>query len=195
MSQARNVAILVFNGIDSMDFCGPLEVLSIGGHLGKDLNVYTVGENDQSILTANNLSLNPTYHFDNCPKTDLLVVPGGIGSRTEMNNEVLVDWVRRTAAESELVLSVCTGALIAAKAGLLEGKKATTHHSAIELLKQICPANAIVQENVRYVDNEKIVMSAGITAGIDASLHVVSRLLGEERALETAGRMEYEWKR
>jgi transcriptional regulator GlxA family with amidase domain len=109
-----------------------------------------------------------------------------------MDNPVLREWIEDHAKEAELTLSICTGALLLAKAGVLEGLSATTHHDGMELLKQVAP-NATIEEEKRFVDNDRIVLSAGISAGIDASLHVVAKLLGTEQALKTARYMEYEW--
>jgi len=110
-----------------------------------------------------------------------------------MNNPTLINWIKEGSEKAELVLSVCTGALLLANAGLLEGLKATTHRSAIELLKKVAP-NTTIQSNKRFVDNGKIILSAGIATGIDMSLYVVAKLLGKEQALQTAQYMEYNWK-
>jgi transcriptional regulator GlxA family with amidase domain len=109
-----------------------------------------------------------------------------------MHNAAVVDWVRSRAASAELVLSVCTGALILAKAGLLNGLQATTHHGALELLQQTAPATT-VRGDSRFIDNGRVITSGGIAAGIDMSLHVVGRLLGASVAAETARYMEYPW--
>jgi transcriptional regulator GlxA family with amidase domain len=110
-----------------------------------------------------------------------------------MNNARLIDWIKTTAPKAELVLSVCTGALLLARAGLLDGLKATTHHGALDLLREIAPKTTVL-DNQRVVDNGKIIVSAGVSAGIDAAFHVVARLDGLEVALETARYMEYDWR-
>ena len=109
-----------------------------------------------------------------------------------MHNPVLIDWIRQASLKAELVLSVCTGALLLAKAGLLDGVEATTHHGAIDLLRQTAP-RSIIHADHRFVDNGRVVGSAGIAAGIDMSLNVVSRLLGVDVAEKTARQMEYPW--
>jgi transcriptional regulator GlxA family with amidase domain len=110
-----------------------------------------------------------------------------------MHNHALIEWIRRTAESVDLVMSVCTGALLLGKAGLLDGLEATTHHVAYELLREVTPTTT-VHEDRRFVDNGKVITSAGIAAGIDMSLHVVSRLLGIQVAEATARHMEYPWR-
>jgi transcriptional regulator GlxA family with amidase domain len=192
MTQQRNVAILIFDEVEVLDFCGPFEVFSVTqGSEGKPFNVYTVAEKSP-ISARNNLSVNPTYLLENCPTPDILVVPGGWGTRKEMNNPIIVDWVKNQFAQLELMLSVCTGSLILGKAGLLDGLSATTHHGAFDTLRTAAP-NTQVCEGERYVDNGKIVTSGGISAGIDMAFHFVSRLLGEDTAVATAKYMEFDW--
>jgi transcriptional regulator GlxA family with amidase domain len=191
----KNVAILIFDEVEVLDFCGPFEVFSVAGRRDdlNPFNVYTVAESaEKPVLARNNLSVNPAYALADCPAPDILLVPGGYGTRREMNNRVLIDWIRGRAESAELVLSVCTGALVLAKAGLLDNLSATTHHGAIELLKKTAPQTEVLATE-RIVDNGKIILSAGISAGIDMSLYVVSRLLGEAQAEETARYMEYDW--
>ena len=190
----RNVAILIFDEVEVLDFCGPFEVFSVAGRRGgpEPFNVYTVAEKAGPVLARNNLSVNPAHTLADCPRPDVLLVPGGYGTRREMHNEALTGWIRRRAAEVELLLSVCTGALLLAKAGLLEGLSATTHHGAFGLLREAAPGAAVL-ESERVVDNGKVILSAGISAGIDMSLYAVGRLLGEEQAGETARYMEYDW--
>jgi len=192
MLRSKNVAILIFNDVEVLDFCGPFEVFSVTNeiHSLKPFNVYTVAEEDKPVIARNNLSVNPRYTINNCPKPDILIVPGGQGTRKEMNNPVLVNWVKDSFDHLELLLSVCTGALILAKAGLLEGLTATTHHAALDLLKKAAPKTKIVKDQ-RFVDNGKIILSAGISAGIDMSFYVVDKLVGKEAVVATSKYMEY----
>jgi transcriptional regulator GlxA family with amidase domain len=194
MSPSRKLAILLFDEVEVLDFCGPFEVFSVASR-GTDpiaFDVITVAEMPGPVLARNGLSVNPHFTLADCPKPDILLVPGGIGTRKEMNNPVLIDWIKQTARSAELVLSVCTGALLLGKAGLLEGLEATTHHVGFDLLREIVPS-ATVHDNRRYVDTGKVTTSAGIAAGIDMSLYVVERLLGKDAALATARHMEYAW--
>lgn len=196
MPKQRHVAILIFDEVEVLDFCGPFEVFAVTGRSEPEppFRVLTVAAEMRPILARNGLSVNPQATLADCPPADVLVVPGGWGTRREMHNASLVDWIRRRAAEAELVLSVCTGALILGQAGLLDGLQATTHSGAIDLLRESAP-KCSVQPGKRFVDNGQIITSAGISAGIDASLHVVARLLGTPVAEETARYMEYRWER
>lgn len=190
----RNVAILIFDDVEVLDFCGPFEVFAVTGERdnSKPFQVYTVAETDRPVLARNSLSVNPAYTFADCPRPDILLVPGGQGTRALIRNSVVIDWIKQQSQQVELLLSVCTGALLLAQAGLLDGLHSTTHHSAFDLLRQIAPKSHVL-ESERIVDNGKIILSAGISAGIDMSLYVVGRLLGEQQAEETVEHMEYEW--
>lgn len=193
---AHNVAILLFDDVEVLDFCGPFEVFSVTDAYNpvRPFNVYTVAEKTP-ILARNALSVNPTYLLDDssCPEPDLIVVPGGRGTRQAMHNERLLTWIRTHAQRAQLTLSVCTGALMLACAGLLDGLAATTHHSAIEELRAVAPNTTILSDQ-RIVDNGTVIVSAGISAGIDMALHVVARLHGIETARQTAAYMEYDWR-
>jgi transcriptional regulator GlxA family with amidase domain len=192
MSKTLNFSILLFDDAEVLDFCGPFEVFSVASNQidPPPFEVFTVAEKLQPVTARNGLSVNPHYMLTDCPKPDVLLVPGGMGTRREIYNDPLIDWIKRTADDAELVLSVCTGALLLGKAGLLDGLEATTHHGAFDLLREIV-STAIVHENRRFVDNGRIITSAGIAAGIDMSLHVVARLLGKDVAAATARHMEY----
>lgn len=193
MNKLRNLAILLFNDAEVLDFCGPYEVFSVASNQSSEpaFNVFTVSETSP-VNARNGLSVNPDELLENCFQPELLLIPGGLGTRQEMHNEPLIAWIKTQAATAELVMSVCTGALLLGKAGLLKNQEATTHHVAYELLREIEPI-ATVHEDRRFVDNGKVITSAGIAAGIDMSLHVVQRLLGTEIAAATARHMEYPW--
>jgi transcriptional regulator GlxA family with amidase domain len=192
MNQTQTLAILIFDDVEVLDFCGPFEVFSVANRFADPpaFSVLTIAENAGPVLTRGGLSVNPHHRLGNSPQPDILLIPGGLGTRKEMHNPVLIDWIKRASVKAELVLSVCTGALLLAKAGLLDGLEATTHHGAIDLLHQTAP-KTIVHTDRRFVDNGRVICSAGIAAGIDMSLHVVSRLLGKEVAEKTAKQMEY----
>lgn len=195
MTTPRNLAILIFDEVEVLDFCGPFEVFSVTAQTMEPtpFAVYTVAEKAVPVLARNQLSVNPRYTIADCPQPDILLVPGGFGTRKEMHNEVLLEWITGCAQQAELMLSVCTGALLLAKAGLLEGLTATTHHGAIDLLKRTAPNTTVVGDQ-RFVDNGRVILSTGVSAGIDMSLYVVEKLLGSEAAIRTAKQMEYRWK-
>jgi len=196
MGAAKNVAVLVYEQVDALDVTGPFDVFAVANNWGQIFRVYTVAlEFNRPIRTISGLTIMPTFASSECPTPDILIVPGGWGSRKEMYNEKLTGWINETSRRAAFTLSVCTGALLLAKAGLLEGKRATTNRRAMNLLMEAAPASATLIENVRYVDNGKLITSAGVTAGIDAALHLVAKLHGEERAIETASRLEHDWRR
>ena len=154
----KSIAILLFDQVEVLDFAGPFEVFSIAGqrNVGEPFRVFTVAEK-KSIAAKNNLIVQPTYLLDECPPCDIFLVPGGggyhpdgkpFGTRYEMDNPTLLTWIRARIEKAELVLSVCSGALILAKAGLLENKEATTHFMAVDLLKSIAPTTKVSPEKV-----------------------------------------------
>ncbi len=192
MPSIRNLAILIFDDVEVLDFCGPFEVFSVANRFVDSFNVFTIAEKSP-VIARNGLSVNPHYRLAGCPQPDILLVPGGQGTRAEMHNTALIESIERMAKTAELILSVCTGALLLAKAGLLEGLEATTHHGAIDLLRELAP-NTTVHSDRRFVDNGRVICSAGIAAGIDMSLHVVEKLLDVEVARQTARQMEYPWR-
>lgn len=191
----KNIAILVFNGVEILDFAGPYESFATAGRIDDSslFNVYTISEKAGPIAARDNLSINPQYSFSDTPHTDILLVPGGPGTEKEIFNDTLIDWIKSTSQEVELLLSVCDGAVVLGKAGLLENLSATTHHLDIERLKEVTP-NTLVKETERIVDNGRVITCAGVSAGIDMSLYVVSRLLGKDWAVKTARLMEYDLK-
>ena len=193
MAEPRQVAFLIFDDMEDLDFAGPYEVFAVAARTQQPtpFAVYTVAEND-AVTTRGGLRLIPHYTVHNCPPPDILLVSGGWGTRVLLDRDDLLDWIRAQAARVEHVLSVCTGALVLARAGLLDGLGATTHHSAFDLLRAEAPT-AEVYEDRRYVDNGQVITSSGISAGIDMALHVVARLLGSEAAQATADYMEYRW--
>lgn len=190
-----NAGIFLFDDVEPLDFCGPLEVFASTKLPDQPapFNVFTCAEKTQAIWAHGRLSINPQYPLHNCPAPDVLVVPGGWGTREQLTNTAVLEWLRKTAPQCKVILSVCTGSLLLAKAGLLDGLSATTHHEAIDLLQLMAP-NTTIRRFERFIDNGQIVVAAGISAGIDAALHVVSKLLNPEAARATAEYMEYEWR-
>lgn len=188
-----NVALVVFEGVELLDFAGPGEVFSAAmGPNGVAFEVWTVASSTQPV-EANRavLTVVPERSIADCPTPDLVVIPGGAGALTR--DRPMMDWIKARAADSEVILSVCNGAMVLAQAGLLDRLEATTHVGMIDVLRRQAPKVRVVAGR-RFVDNGKIVTSAGVSAGIDAALHLVGRLLGPEAALNTAKYMEYAWR-
>ena len=194
MTRPRTVGIFIFDDVEVLDFCGPFEVFSVAGRqiAPGTFEVFTVAASPGPLTARNGLSVNPQFAFCDAPAIDLLLIPGGQGTRPLLHDAAVIEWIGRQAASAELVLSVCTGALLLAKAGLLDRLSATTHHLALDLLRQTAP-QATVRDDVRLVDNGRVITSAGVAAGIDMSFHVVARLLGQETAEATAKYIEYPW--
>jgi len=190
MKGKRKVAIFIHEGVELLDFAGPGEVFASTDRR-QAFDVFTVAASPGEILSQGFVTIKPQYTFANCPTPDVVILPGG---RTEvpLTDPAVINWIKDSSQKAEVVLSVCTGAFLLAKAGLLDGREATTHWSAIAALRQEAP-KATVRENRRFVDNGKIITAAGVSAGIDASLHVVDKLLGREVAGNTAHYMEYKW--
>ncbi len=189
----RYVAIVLWQGAEILDFAGPSEVFASTRVDNKPAFLcYTVGITGEPITSQGFVQINPEFSIDTCPQPDIIVLPGG-GTSSALASPELIQWVKQTGAESEIAMSVCTGAFVLASAGLLDGKEATTYHSAIDGLRGFAPYT-IVHEDQRWVDNGRVVTSAGVSAGIDASLHVVLRLHGKETAQATADYMEYDWR-
>lgn len=189
----RNVAIFLFDDVEVLDFAGPFEVFSAATHLHdrRPFEVYTVAARPGPITAVNGLSINPRYTLADAPAPDLLVVPGGVGTRPLVDDAGVIAWIVGVAERAELVLSVCTGSRLLARAGLLDGREATTHHTALDNLRELAP-RATVRDDLRFVDAGRVMTAAGISAGIDLSLYVVGKLLGSEAARRTARYMEYE---
>jgi len=188
----RDVAILLFEGVQIIDYTGPYEVF---GHAwtsdGPAFRMYTVAEKPGPITTNMGMSVNPRYTFADAPKPDILILPGG-GVPPHLENPAVMAWVKESAKDAEVVLSVCNGAFFLAKAGLLDGLEATTFAGLIDELRTAAPKARIVEDQ-RWVDNGKIVTTAGLSSGIDGSLHVIEKLLGRGYAQRAALGMEYNW--
>ncbi len=182
----RNVAIFIYEGVELLDFGGPGEVFAST----QGFNVYTVAASAEALTSQRFLKITPAYTIHNCPKPDIVVLPGGTTGKAAENEDV-VKWVRESAAHAEIMLSVCTGALLLSKAGLLDGKQATTWYGFIDRLQEVTPKAKILRKT-RFVDNGQIVTTAGVSAGIDGALHVVAKLKGKEIAQGTAKYMEYD---
>jgi transcriptional regulator GlxA family with amidase domain len=188
----KTVAILIFPEVEVLDFAGPFEVFAVTDELCgyEAYNVITVAESLAPVRARNGLTILPEHDLTTCPTPDFLIIPGGFGTRELLVNATVLAWIDKQSALAELVMSVCTGAFVLAKLGLLDGLNATTHHEYLSMLRAIAPA-ANIDATVRFHDNGKFVIAAGISAGIDSSLHVIARFLGKDTAKRTATCMEY----
>jgi transcriptional regulator GlxA family with amidase domain len=189
----KNVAILVFDDVEVLDFAGPFEVFAVADELRSYsvFDVATVAPGPGAIRARNGLRVVPDFVIGDCPAPHILVVPGGAGTRALLGNLVLIKWIQERSRASEATMSVCTGALLLAQAGILDGCRVTTHHEVLDSLRRLAP-RAIVDPGARFHDNGSVLTAAGISAGIDCSLHLVGRLLGDEASAATATSMEYE---
>lgn len=188
----KNVAILVYEGVELLDFAGPGEVFSVvrnGG--GDEYRVYTVAETKNPIVSQGFLTIVPEFSLSEAPQPYILIIPGGRATML-LKSEAVIAWIKQVAARAKVTTSVCNGALALARAGLLDGLEATTHWGTIDRLRREAP-NTQVHENRRFVDNGKIITAAGVSAGIDMALHIVSTLNGKKVAKGIAHYMEYDW--
>jgi transcriptional regulator GlxA family with amidase domain len=197
-TQLPAVGILIFDDAEVLDFCGPFEVFSVARPVketsdeSKLFTVITVAEEDRIITCRGGLLVKPHFTIANHPPLDILVIPGGQGTRRERKNQRLIDWIAQQNKHTNLMTSVCTGAFLLAESGLLDHQRATTHWGSIEWLRNTYPGIEVVADE-RVVDEGHIITSAGVSAGIDMSLHVISRLYGADVAVWTARMMEYNW--
>ena len=197
------VGILIFDDVEVLDFAGPFEVFSRTRTVtGADsrrtddsapFETFTVARTRDAVTAIGGLKVLPHYSWADAPPIDILVVPGGFGTRALLHDEATLSWIRETAGRARQVTSVCTGALLLAKVGLLQGRRATTHWAGLDLLATIDPTIQIQRE--RRVVHDGIFTSAGVSAGIDMSFAVVEQVCGRAVATETAHYIEYPWRR
>lgn len=180
-------AILIFDGVQVIDFAAPLEVFGQAGY-----EVFTVAPENRPVLASMGLRVTPRFALAEAPATEILLVPGGEVGAVESDRRVL-DWLRARAETTRHVVSVCNGAFILAAAGLLDGLTATTFYDLVESLRARAPKTTVVTDR-RFVDNGRIIATAGLSSGIDGALHVVSKVSGLGRAQMAALNMEYDWK-
>lgn len=195
-----NVGIYVFDEVELLDMAGPYEVFTTaarvhartaGAAAGPLFHVCTVARQTAAVHARAGLRLQPDYPLHDHPPLDCAIVPGGVVD-AELQHADLREWIVRRAGSARIVASVCTGALLLAQAGLLDGRRATTHWEDADALQSLRPGVQVVR-GPRWVDEGAVVTSAGISAGIDMSLHLVQRLHGRELALRTARQMEFDW--
>jgi len=187
---ALTTGILLFDDAEELDFVGPFEVFTMARAGHEEDRVVTIAERAEPVRAAKGLRVIPDHSFADAPPLDVLIVPGGQGTRREVANPVLIEWLRKAAEACTWVTSVCTGTLLLHEAGLARGKRVTTHWAFAETLRQ--RGDVEVLENVRYVRDGRLVTSAGVSAGIDMALWLVGQLHGVAHARQTQRLMEYD---
>ena len=192
-TDVRHIGILLFDQVEELDAVGPWEALSVWTRNwpGDGWAVTMIAHGMQPVLCANGLSILPHHTLDSAPALDVLVHPGGQGTRTLMRDVEHLAWTRRQRAQVPLLASVCTGSLVYAAAGLLAGRPATTHWACLGELRGL-DATIDVREQERFVDDGDVITSAGVSAGIDMALHLIGRLAGRDRAQRVRHEMQYE---
>lgn len=195
--QRKTVGIVIFDDIEVLDFCGPFEVFAatrLDEAKRRDepspFVVLLVSERGGTITTSGGMRVAADHSFATCPQLDILCVPGGWGTRRELANPVMLEWLRTRARQVELLTSVCTGAMLLGFASLLDGRSATTHWRSLDWMADSFPQTRVVRDR-HVVDDGDLITSAGISAGIDLALQVVARYCGEAVARGTARHMEY----
>jgi transcriptional regulator GlxA family with amidase domain len=189
--ECRRLGVVLFPEFELLDVFGPLEMF---GMLKGSVETAVVAEARGPVTSAQGPEVVAHHAFDDAPRLDLLLVPGGFGTRTEVENPRLLDFLRRRGAEAEVVMSVCTGAALLARAGLLDGRRATTNKMFFHWVAEQGPRVEWVKE-ARWVDDGRLVTSSGVSAGIDMSLAVIARLFGSGISDNLAVAAEYDWHR
>jgi transcriptional regulator GlxA family with amidase domain len=189
----RNVAILVFDDVEILDFAGPYEVFNVASDTAKPpaFYVYNVGITHGPMVGRGRFTVSPRYSIEDCPQPDILIVPGGYGTQPLLKHDRLIEWIKEQSTKVEWLLSVCTGALLLAKAEVLRNCPATTHHTAFDQLKELSPSTKIITDQRFVQASSRIMTSGGVSAGIDLSLHMVEKLVGVESLRNVVSEMEY----
>ena len=197
VGEGKRVGILIFPEVEVLDFCGPFEVFSVTRldearrrETASPFEVLLVSERAAPLRTTGGMEVIPHHTLTSCPRLDVLLVPGGWGTRSEVGNRRLIDWIGHRGAAAETLAAVCTGSFLLAQAGLLDGRRATTHWRSLERMRDTYPKVTVVTDR-HWVEDGNIVTSAGISAGIDMALRLVARYCGEPIARATARHMEY----
>lgn len=187
---SKTVGIVLFPDMEELDFVGPYEVLgAFSRYVDKDWDVVTVGQTGEPVRGAKGLVVVPDCSFENCPPLDVIVVPGGQGTRVEVDNKALMGFVKRTGQAASWVTSVCTGAFILSRAGFLRGKRATTYWAVHDQLRAEPGIGEVAKE--RFVRDGNVITAAGVSAGIDMALYLVAQLKDVEAARLTQKLIEY----
>jgi transcriptional regulator GlxA family with amidase domain len=187
------IAVALFEGAEELDFAGPWEVLAAWSQQWPDdaVEIFTVARDEGPVTCAKGLRVLADHTWETAPGFDVLVYPGGMGTRRELKDDDVLDWLRGLRERGTLMTSVCTGALVYAAAGLLEGRPATTYWNQLDYLGELDPSIEVRRDD-RFVDSGEVVTAAGVSAGIDMALHLVVRLHSEERARQVRRYIQYD---
>lgn len=193
VNDAKLIGVLLFDGFEELDAVGPWEVLSYWTreHPGDGWAVTTLSRDGEPVTAAKGLVVHPEHSYASAPPLDVLVYPGGRGTRAQLADAAELDWVRRQRADVPLLTSVCTGSLVYAAAGVLAGRPATTHWRYLDQLAGLDPS-IVLRPDARFVDDGEVITSAGVSAGIDMALHLIVRLQGTDRAREVRRGIQYD---
>ncbi|GAB3276203.1 DJ-1/PfpI family protein [Kineosporia babensis] len=190
---SKVIGIVLFDGVEELDAVGPWEVLAYWtlNHPEDEYRVITLSPSGEVVTCAKGMRITPDHSFANAPALEVLLHPGGRGTRPLSRNQEHLAWVRDQAASTSLITSVCTGSLVYAAAGLLRNRPATTHWGALDELAAL-DSTIKIDETSRFVDDIDVITSAGVSAGIDMALHLVSRLSFPDRAVEVRRGIQYD---
>ena len=186
------IGVVVFDDAEELDFAGPWEVFTMASNIQpKAHEVMLVAESDRPVRCAKGMRVLPDVTFENCPKLDVVLVPGGQGTRREVENKPMLDWIAKVSKDCQWVTSVCTGAMLLTAAGPAKGKRLTTHWAFVETLRSRKEASEVL-DNMRYVRDGNVVTAAGVSAGIDMALWLTGQLHSPEFARNVQRAMEYD---
>ena len=192
-NETKFIGIVLFDGVEELDAVGPWEVISYWCRLFPQDGwvVFTASEDGRLVECAKGMRILPDYRFSEMPALDVLIYPGGQGTRPQINDPNRLQWIRDQRAVAKIMASVCTGSLVYAAAGILHGRPATTHWASLELLASL-DTSIEVRDDARFVDDGDVITAAGVSAGIDMALHLVDRLAGTKRAVQVRRGIQYD---
>ncbi|MDR3271904.1 MAG: DJ-1/PfpI family protein [Flavobacteriaceae bacterium] len=188
----KNVGILIFENVEVLDFAGPFEVFSVSSEIHNHslFNTFLISETLETINTINGMSVQPKYNFENAPHIDILIIPGGAGTKIIKDNSTYLKWIKKTYLSCEYMLSICSGARIIANLGMLKNKPFCTHQEVYDEIVEL-EKTGLPQKNKRYTHFDNVYTSGGISAGIDLSFEILKKIHGNDITNSTIQCMEY----
>ena len=190
---STTIGLFLFDGAEELDWAGPWEVLAAWAenYPEDEIEVFTFSQSQATVTCAKGLKVNPDHTWATMPELDVLVYPGGRGTRAQLGDSEIAEWLRGVAKQADIITSVCTGSLVLADVGLLDGLAATTHWESLDALSDLGD-DVEVRPDDRFVDNGSTITAAGVSAGIDMALHLIVRLKSEERARQVRRYIQYD---